>query len=237
MLNALSISQVMILDIETVPQYQYYADMPENLQMLWEKKTHYQRGAEQTPAEFYERAGILAEFGKIICISMGVFDIHNKTYKIRVKSIYGDDEATLLRQFSALLSKQSKDLIFCAHNGKEFDYPYLCRRMLINSVKIPAQLQISGKKPWEIKHLDTMELWKFGDHKHYTSLDLLATVLQIPTSKDDIDGSEVRKVYYEDKNLQRIATYCQKDVITTAQVLLRYKGLPIITSENITLVA
>lgn len=236
MLNSLSLTQVMVIDIETVPQFPNYSRVPEHLQKLWEKKTQYQRGDIHTAEEFYERAGIMAEFGKIVCLSMGVYDTHTKTISLRVKSIYGDDEKSILKDFASLLAKQQANLTFCAHNGKEFDYPYLCRRFLINGLKIPHQLQFAGKKPWEVRHLDTMELWKFGDYKHYTSLDLLAAVLNIPSSKDDIDGSDVRNVYYEDNDLERIVSYCQKDVITTAQVLLRYKGLPLIPPENITFV-
>ncbi|TDG35689.1 3'-5' exonuclease [Pedobacter changchengzhani] len=237
MLKSIDLSQVMVIDIETVPQYPSYHDVPANLQDLWEQKTHYQRSADQSAEEFYEKAGIMAEFGKIICISMGIFSYQNKKYSLRLKSISGDDEKDLLQKFYKLLDKQAPSLVFCAHNGKEFDYPYLCRRFLVNGISIPTQLEISGKKPWEVRHLDTMELWKFGDYKHYTSLNLLATILNIPTPKDDIDGSQVRQVYYEEQNLERIITYCQKDVITTAQVLLKFKGLEIIPTENITIVA
>lgn len=167
---------------------------------------------------------------------MGIFYQQNNTQFLRIKSIYGEDENKILTDFSDLLSKQVLTIMFCAHNGKEFDYPYLCRRMLVNRIEIPIQLQISGKKPWEVNHIDTMELWKFGDYKNYTSLNLLAAILNVPTPKDDIDGSMVRQVYYEEKNLPRIVTYCQKDVITTAQVLLKFKGMDIISSENITIV-
>jgi predicted PolB exonuclease-like 3'-5' exonuclease len=236
MLKTLDLNQVMVIDIETVPQYASYEDVPPHLQDLWEQKTHYQRKPDESPDDFYEKAGILAEFGKIVCISMGVFSIQNKLPTLRIKSISGEDENKLLKEFSNLLEKQIGGLMFCAHNGKEFDYPYICRRMLINGIEIPVQLQISGKKPWEVNHIDTMELWKFGDYKHYTSLNLLAAILNVPTPKDDIDGSMVRQVYYEEKNLPRIVTYCQKDVITTAQVLLKFKGMEVISSENITIV-
>jgi DNA polymerase elongation subunit (family B) len=178
----------------------------------------------------------MAEFGKIICISLGIFSIQGKSASLRIKSIFGHDEKEMLHQFSALLNKQAPTLMFCAHNGKEFDFPYICRRLLVNGIEIPVQLQLSGKKPWEINHIDTMELWKFGDYKHFTSLNLLAAILDIPTPKDDINGAQVRQVYYEEKNLDRIVTYCQKDVITTAQVLLKFKGMDIIPAENITIV-
>lgn len=237
MLKTLDLSQVIVLDIETVPQYSSYNDVPPNLQELWEIKTSHQRRLDQSAEEFYERAGILAEFGKIICISLGIFSYQHKSYSLRLKSFAGDDERQILQQFSSLIEKQATSLMFCAHNGKEFDYPYLCRRLLVNGLEIPPPLDISGKKPWEVNHLDTMEMWKFGDYKHFTSLNLLAAILNIPTPKDDIDGSQVRQVYYEEKNLDRIVTYCQKDVITTAQVLLKFKGIEIIPPENITIVS
>lgn len=236
MLQNIKLNNVFVIDIETVPQTEKFEELPPHLQELWEQKSLYQRREQQTAAEFYERAGIWAEFGKIICISIGIYHLDGKQIHLRVRSFAHDDEKFILKQFISLLNKQSKNLHLCAHNGKEFDFPYLCRRMLINGLPIPAQLQLSGKKPWEIHHLDTMELWKFGDYKNYTSLNLLAAVFNLPTPKNDIDGSKVKEVYYQHKNLERIATYCQNDVITTAQILLRYKGLPIIPPENITLV-
>ncbi|NTE04527.1 3'-5' exonuclease [Agrobacterium tumefaciens] len=237
MLKTLDLSQVIVLDIETVPQHQTFDDVPPHMQELWEHKTIHQRKPDQSAADFYERAGILAEFGKIICISLGIFSFQNKSYSLRLKSFAGDNEREILSQFCLLIEKQAPSLRFCAHNGKEFDYPYICRRLLVNGLEIPVQLDISGKKPWDVNHLDTMEMWKFGDYKHYTSLNLLATILNIPTPKDDIDGSQVRQVYYEEKNLDRIVTYCQKDVVTTAQVLLKFKGMDIISEENITIVS
>jgi DNA polymerase elongation subunit (family B) len=197
-------------------------------------KTQYQR-KEETAKEFYGRAGIWAEFGKIICISVGIFT-GGKNTGLRVKSFASHDEKELLEQFSALLLSQPPVLILCAHNGKEFDFPYICRRMLINGVKIPSQLEISGKKPWEINHLDTMELWKFGDYKNYTSLSLLTAIFNIPTPKDDIDGSMVGHVYWVDNDLDRIAIYCEKDVVATAQLLRRYRGEELINDDCITLV-
>lgn len=236
MLKTLDLSQVMVLDIETVPQYASFQEVPPHFQELWEQKTHYQRNGEQSAEDFYDRAGIMAEFGKIICISLGIFYLEESTHKLRIKSFSGHDEHLILSEFAALLYKQTPNLMFCAHNGKEFDFPYLCRRLLINQIEIPAQLELSGRKPWEVNHIDTMELWKFGDYKHFTSLNLLAAILDIPTPKDDINGSQVKQVYYEEKNLPRIVTYCQKDVITTAQVLLKFKGMDIIPEENITIV-
>lgn len=234
MLEQYDLSNLMVIDIETVPQYGSYDEVPEHFQKLWDAKTQYQR-KEETAAEFYERAGIWAEFGKIVCISMGIFT-SARNPGLRVKSFASHDEKELLANFADLLVSQSPALILCAHNGKEFDFPYLCRRMLINGIKIPSQLELSGKKPWEINHLDTMELWKFGDYKNYTSLNLLAAIFGIPTSKDDIDGSMVGEVYWKDNELERICVYCQKDVVVTAQLLRKYRGEDLIPTENITIV-
>ena len=236
MLQQIDLKQLLVLDIETVPQYASFNEAPAHIAKLWDDKTKRQREAEETPADFYPRAGIWAEFGKIVCISVGIFNQTRGETGLRVKSFANENEVELLIDFIDLLKKQSPTLILCGHNAKEFDFPYLCRRMLINSLEIPFQLQISGKKPWEIHHLDTMELWKFGDYKNYTSLNLLAAVFNIPTPKDDMNGSDVGNIYWEQKDLQRIRIYCQKDVITTAQVLLRLKGLPLINDECITIV-
>jgi DNA polymerase elongation subunit (family B) len=236
MLENIDLQQVLVLDVETVPQYPSFKELPAEYQQLWDQKTRFQRRDGETAAEFYSRGGILAEFGKIICISVGIFSKKTETLTLRVKSFYGDDEKEVIQSFIDLLNKQSDSLILCAHNGKEFDFPYLCRRMLINGLQIPVQLNIHGKKPWEIMHLDTMDLWKFGDYKNYTSLNLLAAVFNIPSPKDDIDGSMVHKVYWEDNDLERIRIYCEKDVITTAQILLKFKSLAALSTDQITIV-
>lgn len=234
MLEQYDLGNLMVLDIETVPQYSSYDQVPQHLQDLWAAKSQYQR-KEITPEGFYERAGIWAEFGKIVCISVGIF-LNGKKTALRIKSFAGHDEKELLEDFGKMLSSQPLSIILCAHNGKEFDFPYICRRMLLNGVQFPPHLQISGKKPWEIPHLDTMELWKFGDFKNYTSLNLLTAIFNIPTSKDDIDGSEVAHVYWVEDDLPRICTYCQKDVIATAQLIRRYRGEPLIAEDCITVV-
>jgi DNA polymerase elongation subunit (family B) len=236
MLENIDLQQVLVLDIETVPQYPSFDELPADFQELWEQKTKFQRKDGETPAEFYARGGILAEFGKVICISVGIFSTKTKDLSLRVKSFYGDEEKEVLKSFVALLNSQADSLILCAHNGKEFDFPYLCRRILVNGLPIPSQLNLHGKKPWEIMHLDTMDLWKFGDFKNYTSLKLLAAVFNIPSPKDDIDGSMVNEVYWKENDLERIRTYCEKDVITTARILLRFKSLPILSDEDITIV-
>jgi DNA polymerase elongation subunit (family B) len=234
MLEQYDLQNLLVLDIETVPQYKTYDEVPDQLKKLWELKTLPQR-KEVTAEEFYSRAGIWAEFGKIICISVGIFKSGRQT-GLRVKSFYSHDEKELLEDFASLLNSQPASLILVAHNGKEFDFPYLCRRMLIHGIKHPSQLEIAGKKPWEINHLDTMELWKFGDYKSFTSLSLLTAIFDIPTPKDDMDGSMVGHVYWNENQLERISTYCQKDVIATAQLLRRYRGEELIVDECITIV-
>jgi uncharacterized protein YprB with RNaseH-like and TPR domain len=232
MLYNLQFSQVLFLDIETVPAVPTYQNLSERMQKLWDKKAaKISKDESDTPESIYDRAGIYAEFGKIIVISVGFLNGH----EFRLKSFYGDDEKLLLEEFAELLNRYYNypDSMLCAHNGKEFDFPYIARRMLINGIDLPLILQMAGKKPWEIRHLDTMELWKFGDFKNYTSLDLLTAVFDIPTPKDDIDGSMVGKVYWQDKDLERIREYCQKDVLAIAQLMRRYLNQPLIKEENI----
>ncbi|CAN5448579.1 3'-5' exonuclease [soil metagenome] len=234
MLESIPLDSILCLDIETVPQYPSYHDAPEALQELWARKAAVlQKGEEGAPAAIYERAGIYAEFGKIICISTGFLNYRNGERQFRLKSFYGDDEQQLLTEFASLLNKLPADKILCGHNGKEFDFPYISRRMIIQHMKIPVQLDNQGKKPWEIRHLDTMELWKFGDYKNFTPLSLLAYILGIPSPKDDIDGSLVGPVYWIEKDLNRIVTYCQKDVVTVMQVLLRLKGEELLREEEV----
>ncbi len=235
MLDDLNIENVLFLDIETVSQYPDYNDLPEDIRKFWNHKAESLKNIRNEKAEdpevLYGKAGIYAEFGKIICISAGFI----RKEQLRIKSFAGDDERELLSNFSLLLQKSfnSSDHLLCAHNGKEFDFPYISRRMLVNGIRIPSLLDISGKKPWEVKHLDTMELWKFGDYKNYTSLALLTSIFNIPTPKDDIDGSQVGGVYWNEKNLPRIVEYCQKDVVAIVQLLRRYKGMELIDPSNI----
>jgi predicted PolB exonuclease-like 3'-5' exonuclease len=235
MLDNLRPEDILFLDIETVPTAQSFEDLGPAMKNLWVKKSKQFRTPDQSPDEVYARAGIYSEFGKIICISVGLLK-EKPPFILRLKSFFGDDEKSLLSDFSAMLSrfsKTNKEAILCAHNGKEFDYPFIARRMIINGLIIPEILDNSGKKPWEVKLLDTMDLWKFGDYKNYTSLELLTTVLGISTPKDDIDGSMVAGVYYGDKDLERIVRYCEKDVLAIAQVLLRFMNLPLISEERI----
>ncbi len=236
MLQGLDLSKVLFLDIETVPQVYDYKELPERGKELWDKKTRFlQERDGLTSEEVYERAGIYSEFAKVAVISVGMVVQKDGEYQIRLKSFGSSDEKEVLQQFNDLLnSYYNRDNYYlCAHNGKEFDYPFLARRMLINGLKLPLLLDIAGKKPWEIKHLDTMELWKFGDYKHYTSLELLTYVFDIPTPKDDIDGSQVARVFYEEGDIDRIMTYCEKDVVATIQLMLRYLGRELIHDDFI----
>jgi uncharacterized protein YprB with RNaseH-like and TPR domain len=229
------LSNILFLDIETVPQEESWRDVSKEIKELFEKKTRYQRNDEFTAEEFYERAGIWAEFGKIICISVGYFVDAEKIKQLRITSFSGDDERKILTEFKVLLDKHfaKKTNVLCAHNGKEFDFPFIARRMIIHQIELPKKMNLFGKKPWEVPHLDTLELWKFGDYKHYTSLKLLTSILGIPSPKNDIDGSEVAKVYYQEKNLARIVNYCEKDTIAVAQVLLRFNNQEMISEKNI----
>jgi len=231
----IELKKILFIDIETVPMLPNYDDLSEDWQKLWDKKAKYLIKNEELPSEVYERAGIYAEFGKIICISVGVITSQNE---VRIKSFYGDDEKKLLSEFAQLLNRfyHTEEHYLAAHNGKEFDYPYIARRMLIHKIALPKLLDIAGKKPWEIKHIDTLELWKFGDYKHYTSLELLAKLFDIPTPKDDINGSDVAKVYYQENNIERIVQYCEKDVITLMKLYLHQKNIDyssFIWNENI----
>lgn len=236
MLNQLNLQKVLFLDIETVPQVYEYIDVDEKTKELFEQKTRFQKNNENTFENLYnEKGGILAEFGKIVCISVGMMHENNLNRSIRIKSFSHEDEETLLLQFKKLLDEyyNTPYHVLCGHNAKEFDFPYICRRMLIHGIRLPKILDISGKKPWEIHHIDTMELWKFGDYKAYTSLALLCHVFNIPTPKDDITGADVARVYFEEKDLQRIVKYCEKDVVALIQLLLKMQNEQLIEESNI----
>lgn len=242
MLQQISLENILCLDIETAPQYPDYSSVPEDVRKLWLRKAvNLKKEENEDEVSIYPRAGIYAEFGKIICISTGFLNTKNGVRTFRLKSFFGDDEKLLLQEFAGLL-QQIHDtrlqngrpmMLLCGHNAREFDFPYISRRMIVNNISLPPQLDLFGKKPWEINHLDTMELWKFGDFKSYTPLNLLAHILGIPSPKDDIDGSQVGNVYWKEQNLGRIVTYCQKDVVTVMQILLRFKGERLLSGEEI----
>jgi uncharacterized protein YprB with RNaseH-like and TPR domain len=236
-MSSYPLNNILFLDIETVPQYDSFEKVPAEWQELWGRKADLLIRDKQadSPASIYGRAGIYAEFGKIICISCGIISGSGESKKLLLKSFAGDDEKMLLLQFCEMLAKWApgQPKYLCAHNGKEFDFPFLCRRLIIHGMPVPSILNLSGKRPWEIPHLDTLELWKFGDYKNYTSLNLLARTLGIATPKDDIDGSRVAEVYWQQHDLARIVVYCQKDVITVAQVYLRLIGEATIGADYI----
>ena len=235
------ITELLLLDIETVPQYPSFAGMDSSWQMLFHDKIAKTVPEDMDMEEGYrKKAGILAEFGKIICISTAFFyEDENKRLSLKMKNIYGDDEVEILRIFTDLCNKMyqhNRHFRFAGHNIKEFDIPYICRRLLINRMPLPEYLQLHDKKPWEVKMFDTLNWWKFGDNKNYVSLHLLANVLGIPSSKSDIDGSMVQDVYYQDHDLPRIAAYCQRDVVVTANVILRFMDKPLLEDERVVVV-
>jgi uncharacterized protein YprB with RNaseH-like and TPR domain len=226
---------ILFLDIETIGAVESYHLLDPKMKLFWDRKADkIKKEPDDSPEKSYSMAGIFAEFGKIVCISVGFL----RDGTLRIKSFANDDEATLLQDFAALLNTyfNKRHHRLCAHNGKEFDFPYLCRRMLINAIPLPPLLDAAGKKPWETAFLDTMEMWKFGDYKHYTSLDLLATIFGIPSPKDDIDGSMVHQIYWETNDLQRIVKYCEKDVLAIVQLYRRYNGLELLTEDKIVFV-
>ncbi len=236
MLEEYPLNNILFLDIETVPMCRHFKEMPKKFQQLFEEKTIKQRKDNEDVASFFEeKAGVLSEFSKIVCVSVGLFDTKSSSLKFRLKSFFGNNEHKILSDFCSLVNKSfnTSNHYLCAHNGKAFDFPFLARRLLINNMSIPNILNISTKKPWEKQHIDTMDLWRFGDYKNYTSLNLLAAVFNIPTPKDDITGKDVKYIYWDNKDLNRIANYCQKDTLTVAQLFLKYKGKKIISPEDV----
>ena len=227
MLPNIPISKILFLDIETVPVVEAFSELSPKMQTLWGRKTQFQRNERYTSEEYYDlRAGIYSEFAKVICVSCGIID---KKGRFRIKSFYGHDEKNILETFVKLLNDiENQYRILCAHNGKEFDFPFLARRMVIHQIHLPKVLQLMGKKPWETPHLDTLELWKFGDRKNYVSIDLLCCILDIPTPKTNMCGSQVSEVYYNEKNLEKIVSYCQQDVFAVAQILRRFLNKPLL---------
>ncbi len=235
LLKQIDINKVLFIDIETVPATPSYSNLDGRWKKLWDKKSQSLVKESFTASDLYDRAAIYAEFGKIVCICAGILTGYPDNPKLRLKSFAGHNEKELLQDFADMLRGyfSTPNSRLCAHNGKEFDFPYLSRRMLINGVSLPMMLDNAGKKPWEINHLDTMEIWKMGDFKSFTSLDLLAAVFDIPTPKDDIDGSMVADVYYQEKDLNRIVQYCLKDVVTLTQVFLKLMNQPVIPENGI----
>lgn len=235
-MSTINLQHILFIDIETAPIVYKYNDLDSTKKELWDARWRYK--ADLNPETQYSKAGIYAEFAKVICIGLGFYDLSaDKTgpKNFRVKAIAGENEVDVLKQFSELLNKHfnTKEHLLCAHNGKEFDYPFLCRRFIINGLPLPKILQLQGLKPWDVQHLDTMELWKFGDLKNFTSLNLLANILNIPSPKENMDGSQVSRVFYEEKDLKKIIAYCLKDVITLARVFQRFMGLGNLPDEQV----
>ena len=234
------LENLIFIDIETVPQHPSFDLLSDEWKQLWEEKTQRSLPDFTSAAQFYpQRAGVMAEFAKIICISMGYFTRQGNSLQLRLKSFYGDDEKVLLQNFVATLNQmeaKNNKWSFAGHNIKEFDIPFICRRLLVNGLPIPVYLDFQNMKPWDTNTIDTFQYWRFGDYKNYTSLKLLAAALGVPSPKDDIDGSMVAEVYWKEKNLERIVTYCQKDVVTTANIILRFKNMELIKEEQVVIV-
>ena len=238
MLEKINLKNVLVIDIETVPEYPTYSDLPEDWKHLWGKKMQREIKEGVTAESLYNRAGIYAEFGKIICICAGYFYDNGNGLCFKVKAYYGHEEKELLEEFNETLNNNfsGEQYLLCGHNAKEFDFPYIARRCIVNGLQIPPALDNTGKKPWEVQHLDTMDMWKFGDYKSFTSLNLLAALFGIASPKDDIDGSQVWSVYWNEKDIERIKTYCMKDVLTVAQILLKFKGMKLLEADNISFI-
>src|ERR1700712_5459527 len=233
------LENLLLIDIETASQYAHHELMPEKWKELWTGKVKNYMPESDTPESFYpKRAAILAEFGKVICISIGYFKYTKDGFKLRIKSFASEDEKILLKDFIDSVGQWhniKREMSFCGHNVKEFDMPYICRRLLVNGMNIPSYLDFQNMKPWETNITDTMHLWKFGDVKNFISLDLLAACLGIESPKDDIDGSMVGVVFWNENDLARIVTYCQKDVITVAQIMLKLNNQPLLNEDDVIL--
>ncbi len=229
------LKNILFLDIETVPAYPDYGSLPGDWKELWDKKASYIAKNDESEEETYSRSAIYAEFGKIVAVSVAIVKEKDNGQFISVKTIYGDDEKCILKKLASLLNKyySDGDKYLCAHNGKEFDFPYLARRMLVNNIPVPKILDTHGKKPWEVTHLDTMELWKFGDYKHFTSLRLLARLFDLPDPKSETDGSQIARIFWQEKDYDRIKNYCEQDTITVIQLFLKFRNEKIIPQENI----
>lgn len=236
-IHKIKIENILFLDIETVAQHLSYFDLSERMQMLWKKKSErFDKNNDSSADVLYnEYAGILSEFGKIVCISAAYIKKIKGEFQLRVRSFYGDDEKKILQEFLNLFVKyfNTDQHYLCAHNGKEFDFPYIARRTLINNIKLPPKFDTRGLKPWEVRHLDTMDLWRFGDYKNYTSLDLLTAIFDIPSPKTDMDGSEVNETYWHEQDLPKIVAYCQNDVVAIVQLFLKYRGSNLFPEEKI----
>ncbi|HMG82569.1 MAG TPA: ribonuclease H-like domain-containing protein [Ferruginibacter sp.] len=240
MITKIPLEDFLIIDIETVSQQPGFDLLSADWQQLWQDKVKHSLPDNISPGEYYpQRAGVMAEFAKVVCISLGYFKKEQGKYQLRVKSIYNIEEKELLKAFIQTVDQlyiSNNNWSFTGHNIKEFDVPFLCRRILINDLPIPPYLDFQNMKPWETNMVDTFQYWRFGDYKQYTSLKLLAAALNVPSPKDDIDGSMVGDVFWKEKNIERIAFYCQKDVVTVANIVCRFKNLRLLNSDQVVFV-
>lgn len=245
--------QLGFVDTETIPGYKDFNDMPEELARMYERKFGHEL-ANNDPDKFdnFEdhyraRAALYPEFGKIVCLVIGVIfvDDKDKQEKLKLKTLCGRHEDKLLAEAAPIIDKFDS---LVGHNSKEFDFPYLCKRFYVHGIQLPQILNIAGKKPWEVSLIDTMELWRFGSFKGSTSLELFAHCLGLPSPKQDMTGADVAKVYYEmfdhmkdgelpfeaeSAAIQKIGKYCQGDVVTLANCYRKLKYQSVIASENV----
>jgi len=233
------LSNILFVDIETATGSPTYKELDDRLKHHWDRKAGFLNNPRELSTDelYFERAGIFAEFGQVVTIAVGYMIRTEGSWGLRIKAFAYKDEVRILNEFKELLVSKfdPETLQLCAHNGREFDFPYICRRMLIHGISIPRILDTGNMKPWEIPIIDTMNMWKFGDRKNYTSLDLLAALFNIETSKSDIDGSDITRVYHQEDGLERISEYCKRDIVVTVQLFLKLKSLPLVNPENITI--
>lgn len=221
---------ILYIDIETCSLYSDFYKLSDREKMLWAAKCKtfiksYDdfEGQKTVLTELYKsKAGIYAEFAKVLCISVAFISTENNEEKLIIFSFCNSNESLVLQSFAYFLTQHPELKYFCGHNIREFDIPFLARRYSIAGIPIPYMINLRGKKPWEIKHLlDTMELWKFGDYKNYTSLQLLAAIFNLDDPKQNISGADVHDVFWGEKDLDRIKIYCEQDVKTVFQLYNR----------------
>jgi len=225
------IESIIFLDIETVSLFPNLLLADDATKKEWARKIM-KTNPTITPAllddTYKEQAALHPEFSFITCISVGMV----KGGKVYIKNIFGfdHDEERTLEIFCETMQKIIEKMErlqpkLCAHFGKGFDYPFISKRMLVHGMTIPNILDSYGKKPWEITNLDTHEIWKMGGFNS-ASLSAIAHAFGIPSPKDDIDGSQVGHVYWVDSKIDRIATYCAKDVFALINIFRCMQGSP-----------
>ena len=227
------IHKLLFVDIETVGVDEDLDSLHHTnpkLSKVWEEtgwdyfKRKYSEDSELSSNQmFVKRAALLPEFGKIVCISVGFIVPSGET---KLDSFYGD-EKNILISTSELLNRVDKlGFVICGHNVKNFDLPYIAKRMLINNIPVPKILPNYTIKPWESRVLDTKEVWGFNSFGGLSSLNLVCTSLGLETSKEgEVNGSNMHKYYYDSNNIEKIKNYCEEDVKCTINLVKKLKKL------------